>query len=35
MLRYLTGTGTPTELVVLQVILAVIWSANLHFHWFG
>jgi hypothetical protein len=29
-----TGSGTTTELVVLQVILAAISSANLHFHWF-
>jgi hypothetical protein len=34
MLRYITGSGTTTELVVLQVIVAAIWSANLHFHWF-
>jgi hypothetical protein len=34
MLRYISGSGTTTELVVLQVILAAIWSANLHFHWF-
>jgi|HubBroStandDraft_4_1064222.scaffolds.fasta_scaffold10921_1 hypothetical protein len=34
MLRYVTGPGTTTELVVLQVILAAIWSANLHFYWF-
>jgi hypothetical protein len=34
MLRYDTRPGTTTELVVLQVILAAIWLANLHFHWF-
>jgi hypothetical protein len=34
MLRYVTRPGTTTELVVLQVILAAIWLASLHFHWF-
>jgi hypothetical protein len=34
MLRYVTRPGTTTELVVLQVILAAIWLANLHLHWF-
>jgi hypothetical protein len=34
MFRYVAGSGTTTELVVLQVILAAIWLANLHFHWF-
>jgi hypothetical protein len=32
--RYVTGPGTAAELVVLKVILATIWLANLHFHWF-
>jgi hypothetical protein len=32
--RYVTGPGTTTEMVMLLVILAAIWSANLHFHWF-
>jgi hypothetical protein len=30
MLRYVTGPGTTTELVMLQVILAAIYLANLH-----
>jgi hypothetical protein len=34
MLRYITGSGTTTELVALQVTLAATWSANLYFHWF-
>jgi hypothetical protein len=34
MLRYVTHPGTTTELVVLQIILAAIWLASLHFHWF-
>ena len=34
MLHYVTGPGTTTELVMLQVILAAIYLANLHVHWF-
>jgi hypothetical protein len=34
MLRYVTGPGTTTELVMLQVISAAIYLANLHVHWF-
>jgi len=32
--RYVTGSGTTTEMVMLLVIAAAIWLANLHFHWF-
>jgi hypothetical protein len=34
MLRYVTGPGTTTELVMLEVILAAIYLANLRVHWF-
>jgi hypothetical protein len=29
-MRYVTGPGTTTEMVVLLVIAAAIWLANLH-----
>jgi hypothetical protein len=32
--RYVTGPGTTTEMVMLLIIAAAIWLANLHFHWF-
>ena len=32
--RYVTGSGTTTEMVMLLVIAAAIWLANRHFHWF-
>ena len=34
MWRYITSSGTTTELILLGVILAATWSANLYFHWF-
>jgi hypothetical protein len=34
MLRYVIHPGATTELVVLEVVLAAIWLANFHFHWF-
>ena len=32
--RYVTGSGTTTEMVMLLGITVAIWLANLHVHWF-